>query len=251
MLNLFKMEIYHALKSKVVAVMLLLTGVISFLNMFVISQVIDENQTVNICRQFTSLSANQMMLIFWAVMISVYIAGEYKNGFVKSIAGQISSRGYLAVSKVLFALAYTVAAFVVSFIFTVIGAFVFIKGGIVLGFTAGMISVLLVQLLVHLGFTCIFILIATLTRSSAFGIGLGIFMGCGMSGMLYSGISWAVNKTGIVKNFNFAQYMIDTNVKNVQIGVPKEFMIRGVIVGLAFVAVFTYASVKALNKRDI
>lgn len=116
MRNLFKMEIYRALKSKLTLVTLVLMGILSLMNIYIGTINEDSNLSINICSEFTSTLSNQMLLIMWAIRISLYIAAEYKNGFVKSIAGQISNRGHLAVSKFLLATVYTIAMFVVSFI---------------------------------------------------------------------------------------------------------------------------------------
>lgn len=250
MLNLFKMEIYRALKSKVTAVTLLIMGAISFITIY--TDTLGRYSTIiNICNEFTSILSSPIVLILWAIMISVYISAEYKNGFVKSIAGQISKRSDLAVSKILLAAVYTIAMFAVSFIFMVISAFIFARDNMTFGFTSQMIQLWGIQFLLHIGFSSIYILIATLTRSSSFGIALGVFTGCGLINLIYNGIDWLVNKTGIIKEFSIENYMIETNMKFMIPGVTSEYVARAALVGIVFLVVMMCISMKLLNKRDI
>lgn len=251
MLNLFKMEIYRALKSKVTAVTLLIMGAIGFIAVYIDTLGRYNDTIINICNEFTSILSSPMALILWAIMISVYISAEYKNGFVKSIAGQIPKRSYLVVTKVLLAVVYTIAMFIASFIFIAVSAFIFSRNNMVLGFESQMIKLWGVQFLLHVGFSCIYILIATLTRSSSFGIALGIFTGCGLTSLVYNGINWLVNKTGIVKVFSIGNYMIETNMKFMIAGITNEYVIRAALVSIVFIVVMMFISMKLLNKRDI
>ena len=251
MYNLFKMEIYRALKSKTVIVTLLIMGVLNFITVFTGTLGVSSNTGINICNEFTTILSNQMLLIIWAIMVSVYIAAEYKSGFVKSIAGQISNRSYLAISKFLLAVVYTIAMFVISFIFVSLAALLFGRGNVIFGFTPQMILLWSIQLILHIGFSCIFILVTTLTRSSSFGIALGIFTGCGLTNLIYTGIDWIVNKIGIVEGFSLGSYMIETNVQYMLPGIPMDYIYKAAIVGIAFILIMMFVSMKTLNERDI
>ena len=141
--------------------------------------------------------------------------------------------------------------FAVSFIFMVISAFIFARDNMTFGFTSQMIQLWGIQFLLHIGFSSIYILIATLTRSSSFGIALGVFTGCGLINLIYNGIDWLVNKTGIIKEFSIENYMIETNMKFMIPGVTSEYVARAALVGIVFLVVMMCISMKLLNKRDI
>lgn len=106
-------------------------------------------------------------------------------------------------------------------------------------------------MLLHVGFTGIFILIATWTRGSSFGIALGIFSGCVLTSMIYRGVIWLINKTGIVQGYSIENYMVESNVQYMLVGINNEYIVRGMLVGIIFSAVTMFASRGVLNKKDI
>src|SRR5574344_2274239 len=102
MINIYRMEKYRALKSNIIRYMFAVVGLFSLLNVYTGTLGDNHGKTINICRQFTDTLSFKIMFPILAIVISVYISGEYKNGFLKSIAGQIPKKSYLVVSKVLF-----------------------------------------------------------------------------------------------------------------------------------------------------
>lgn len=255
MLNLLRMEIYRSRKSKTILVTLVLMALVSFASVYFSIKTADISEAVNISSQFTSVISNGLLLILWAVAISVYISAEYKSGFIKSVSGQIKDRGNLAVSKLLFFIIYTVEMFAISFIVVLLSAFIFSKNNITLGLSSQIIVILCVQFLLHIAFSCIFILITILSRGSALGIGLGIFMGCGLTSLIYRaismGVNWLLGKAGIAAGFNLESFMIETNVSYIQIGITYEYILRAVLIGFVFSIVMIFASVQVLDKKDI
>lgn len=114
-----------------------------------------------------------------------------------------------------------------------------------------MIVLWCVQVLLYIGFSGIYILIATWTRGSFLGIALGIFSGCGITNIIYNGINWLVNKTGIVQGFSIYTYMVESNMKYVIVDINNEYIVRAMLVGVIFIVVTMFASIRVLNKKDI
>lgn len=251
MFNIYRMERFRALKTKIIINMLIIAGIFSVMNVFLGTLGEQKGKTINVCSQFTQILSNKVLLPILAIVIAVYISGEYKNGFLKSIAGQITNRSYLVLSKVLFATVYTIELFAGCFLFTLISAIIFGKNNIILGFSPEMMGIWGIQLLLHVGFSCIFILITIVTRSSSLGIGLGIFTLAGLSELIYAGINYLVAKTGISSHFNIGKYMIEKNVEFVQSGVSAQIFVNAIIVGLVFAILFTVLSINVMKKRDI
>ena len=69
--------------------------------------------------------------------------------------------------------------------------------------------------------------------------------------MIYRGVSWLINKTGIVQGFSIENYMVESNVQYMLVGINNEYIVRGMLVGIIFSAVTMFASRGVLNKKDI
>jgi ABC-type transport system involved in multi-copper enzyme maturation permease subunit len=208
-------------------------------------------KSINLSEHFTGLISQNISLILWAIAMSLYVAGEYKNGFIKSIAGQIPKRSYLAFSKLYFAFIYTITMFVVTFLCTFIAGLVVFRGQVEFGFSIGMIAIWCTQILLYVAFSMVMILFTQLTRSASLGIGLGIFIGSGLLSAIFTGISIGITKFTPLKSFNLSNYILETNIQYLKPGIPNDFIVRGVIVALAFAVVMIVLNRLILEKRDI
>lgn len=251
MINIYRMEKYRALKSNIIRYMFAVVGLFSLLNVYTGTLGDNHGKTINICRQFTDTLSFKIMFPILAIVISVYISGEYKNGFLKSIAGQIPNKSYLVVSKVLFVTVYTIELFAMCFISTAISSLLLGGTNITIGFEKEMIALWCAQILLHVGFSCILILITNLTRGSAAGVGLGIFTLTGLTDTIFMGISWLVIKSGLTNNFDLGGYMLEKNTQNMIVGIPASQIIKAMLVGIIFIVIMSSLSIQLMRNRDI
>lgn len=73
----------------------------------------------------------------------------------------------------------------------------------------------------------------------------------GITNIIYNGINWLVNKTGIVQGFSIYTYMVESNMKYMIIDINNEYIVRAMLVGVIFIVVTMFASIRVLNKKDI
>jgi len=67
----------------------------------------------------------------------------------------------------------------------------------------------------------------------------------------YSVVDWLINKTGIVQGFSIENYIVESNIQYMLVGINNEYIVRAMLVGAVFIAVTMIASMRVLNKKDI
>ncbi len=192
-----------------------------------------------------------MLLILCAIFTAIFVNAEQKNGYIKNIAGLFPRREKLVLSKA------TAIAIQVLFMMAVFTGVMIIMGFALWGsdFYMGSVSKLLgflaVQYGLHLGFSLVMMLLAVLTRSSAFSMTAGILICAGLMTPVYSVINRAVNDMGSGWTFDINKYMLDGSIAMTGVGADADVMMRSVIVGLAFIAGAALLSMVIMKKRDV
>ena len=192
-----------------------------------------------------------MLLILCAIFTAIFVNAEQKNGYIKNIAGLFPRREKLVLSKA------TAIAIQVLFMMAVFTGVMIIMGFALWGsdFYMGSVSKLLgflaIQYGLHLGFSLVMMLLAVLTRSSAFSMTAGILICAGLMTPVYSVINRAVNDMGSGWTFDINKYMLDGSIAMTGVGADADVMMRSVIVGLAFIEGAALLSMVIMKKRDV
>lgn len=208
-------------------------------------------ETLNICKMFTEDIASAANFMLWGIIISIYMYAEYKNGFVKSIAGQIPRKGMLSASKLHIMALYTVSMFVIEFVTFAVTTVICGTGyNVKLGFTPKYMLVWIAVFILYMAVTSIFIFIMSAIRISACGVAVSMIIGFGMTSLIYKLINWLLYKIGI-NSFDISKYMPDAIVGSMSIHSTAESIIRALIVGGVFTIIFIYASIIVQNRKDI
>lgn len=69
--------------------------------------------------------------------------------------------------------------------------------------------------------------------------------------MIYRGVDWLINTTGIVQGFSIENYIVESNIQYMLVGINNEYIVRAMLIGAVFIAVTMIASMRVLNKKDI
>lgn len=257
MFSLFRMENYRFVRTRTVQVITALIMAVTIAGI-VISAIMMKDSVegvnaveLNICQIFTEDIASIMNMVFWGIIIAIYIYGEYKNGFVKSVAGQIPKKGMLCASKMYIMAAYTLCMYVVEFLMVALTSLIYtFKYKAVFGFEPKYLIIWLAIFVLYMGISGLFILICTLGRSSAIGIGAAMIVGFGMTGFAYNLINWLLTKIGI-KSFDMSKYMPDTILQGMSLQAPADDIVHAFVVGGVFAIVTICLGMMLQNKRDI
>ena len=192
-----------------------------------------------------------LLTLLVVIFAAVFGNAEQKNGYIKNIAGQLSNREILALSKL------AASAVQIFIMFMVFIAATGVRGKILWGerffldSPADMLSFFGTQYLLNLGIAALILFFCILTRSSAFSMTAGIVMVTGLFIPLYSVINRAVYKIRPSWDFDISLYLPDGNIALAGIHASSEILIRASVVGAAFAVVCAAAAALIMQKRDV
>lgn len=209
------------------------------------------NGTIEIGSVVSVEMRSQLLVILCVIFAAIFTNADYKNGYIKNIAGQFPRREQLVASKFI-VIAFQVLVMVVVFtISIVVSGYVMWGSDFYLGSVTELFQYLGVQYLLHLGIAAVMMLLCILTYSTAFSMTSGILLCSGLAVPIYSLINKAINglKTGL--EFDINKYILDGNITMLLYDSTSEVMVRGVAVGVAFAIVSLLISTIIVKKRDI
>lgn len=191
---------------------------------------------------FSSSMINMLALIF----VSVFCSSEYKSGFIKNIAGQVSYKHYLVASRLATITLYNAIYSLIIFASEIIFSAVFQKC-IAIKDTKELVTDILVYMLLYISesFVCVAICYITksqtITNTFAVTIGTGIISSMLMLVSMLFEYLWE-------KEVELNKYTISNSIVNYSYDSDdKEFII---ILGFVYIALSIFFSVIAVNKRD-
>lgn len=194
---------------------------------------------------------SQLLAILCVIFAALFTNADYKNGYIKNIAGQFPRRKQLIASK------FIVIAFQVFFMVAVFAAVIVVSGFVLwgerfcIGSVADILKYLGVQYLLHLGMATFIMLLCTLTYSAAFSMTGGILLCSGLAVPVYALINKTVNgmKEGLV--FDINRYLLDGNITMLDFDSGASVMMRGAAVGGVFIIASVFIAMIIIKKRDI
>lgn len=247
MLNMIKMELYRFFRSSSTWKILIADALLAVLSVILVYTMKD-NLSITPYSNAGELLAAQInggiLMILCAVFVIVFVSAEYKDGFIKNIAGRLPCRGMLIFSQAVVIAAACILYFSIFFgCIIVVGAIVFENSFIAFSVPA-IIKLLTVQIILHWGFGCLIQFFYILTKSTMFSIVIGILTAYKILNIIY---------TLVERFFDFKidRYMLDSNI--FQLGIEDEVSMyaRAVLVGITFVIIETALSILVINKKDI
>ena len=187
-----------------------------------------------------------LLLILVSVFVTLFVAAEIRNGFVKNIAGQFRNRGIMVTAK-LVALAVQVLILLVTFaLFILFSSLIFWGNRIVLTSIVELLQLAGLQYLLHFAFACLITFLCLLSHSPALSMTVGILLCSGLGGLIYGLID---RITG--DSFHIEDYMLEVNISSVGAGIPSDAAVHAVLIGIGYILVTMVLSMLAVQKRDI
>lgn len=247
MLNMVKMELYRFFRSPSTWKLLAVDMLLPVLSVVLVYATKD-NVSVTIYSNAGELLAAQInggiLMLLCAIFVVVFVSAEYKDGFIKNIAGQLPYRGMLVFPEVIVtAVACALYSFVYSGCIVAAGAVVFGNTFIAVPVPTIM-ELLAVQLILHWGFGCLILFFYILAESAVFAMVAGTLISFNVLNIVYTFV-------GRFSHFEIAQYMLDYNIFRVKIESVASTYVRAVFVGLIFVLAGTILSSVVVQKKDI
>lgn len=280
MLNLIKADIYRLFHTKSYKVGLVFSALISFLvvagvaallailkgmleganvaadgeNMNVLAIIfpvlswLDEGVTIDTVITFV-LSIGSLLIS--TIVTATFVNSEQTSGYIKNIAGQVSSKAMLIFSKVVTIAVVNLSIFVVYSIFSTLAAVIFLSSILKMGNMLPFLGIIGAKFLLFMAIDAIILFLCTLTKSKSFAISIGTIYGIGAVGMVYNMVNTVISM--YLKNikFNLEMFTPDGMDSKLFLSVDSGTIIRSVVVAVIYLIVFTMASCFLMKKRDV
>ena len=205
---------------------------------------------VNIFDFLITTLRSGIVLLFITFFAAMFVNGENKHGFVKNIAGRMSFKGNLFLSKLPAIFVFNIILFSVYYVFSIL----FVKmiiGDIDLSISKTAVKALLLQLILHFAFACVVAMAAAITKSTAFSATIGTVFCTGFGSLLWAFINMLVEKQKLAKDFDINDYTLMYNIQQVGLSLDFKNTLRIVITAVMFIAASSVISVLVINKRDV
>lgn len=249
MLNIFKLDMYRILHSKMfyicVFAMNLVAGSMILLNVipsFAIAMGHGATEMVD------TMMGIGMAFMIVAVFFALHICGEFNTGFAKNVFARHSNRLRYIGGKLL---ALTAAGTIMIVIFTLVSMLLFaVSGaGVALpGGVGGLLVFLIEKMFICAALASIVLLTCVFTRKAAAGILVGVLVAMGVVPMLLTILSTVVATPWIASIANFTISGLSNNASLVFSGATFAMIALG---GLAWTAACGILGNRALRVKDI
>lgn len=212
---------------------------------------IEDGYEVSIWELLMTHCTSRIYLLFAGIAMILFVSAESKHGFVKTIAGQLTSRSGLVVSKLLPIAFYIIVLFIINIVaIAIISKYLF--GYASFARLGSYIVPISIQFLLHFAFCAMIISIAMLTQSASFSMVVVSMMSIGISQMVFSMIFTLLNHWGVVSdNFDYNKYLITGNTQKINVTSANSEIIRAAIVAVIFTVTFTALAMTVYKKRDV
>lgn len=249
MLNLIRSDLYRLFRMTsfwVVNIFLFIEAVFICIGM-----------TMDNASSFTGnleILSSGLPLMFTGVFVALFTASEYKNGYIKNIAGNIPDRLMLLASKLVVSAVCILTAFAITLVTLLVGGFIVFGASYSFeGLTVGsFLAFIGIQLLLHLAVCAIIILVTALTRSGAAGCITSFVISTGfLSELITLAYTLFAMNDILPKDINPGDFMVMPYLMQVTASNEQSFIIAACIAGAAYFIVFNVLSAITLKKKDI
>ncbi len=190
-------------------------------------------------------------LLVSTILTAIFINSEQSSGYIKNIAGQVSNKGYMIVSKLFTIAVINLAIFAVFSVFSAVSGFVFLSYVIKSVSFLPFIPVLLIKFLLYMAIDAIILFICTLTKSKSFAVAVGVIFGIGITGFVYSALNSLITFITNGTDVKLATFTPDGINSILSINADAGLLIKAVVISVVYIAVFTIASSLVFKKRDV
>lgn len=190
---------------------------------------------------------SKILLIFLVVFLVDFVSGENKSGFLLNIAGQVSNRGYIIISKIVITAIYSFIQLLSTCAIIGLSSKLFL-GYINLDRITDFIPFITMQLLLQIAFGTLIIFIVTLTKSTIASLVISILLSSGIVQVADPLFRIVLNK---LKSFSIMYYTISGNIGQLSVGSSSTIYLRSLAITALVIIVTSAISIYLIQKRDV
>lgn len=195
--------------------------------------------------------ASGIFLILVTIFVSFFVHAEQKNGYLKNIAGQLSGRWLLALSKLVAVLVWGACMFSLLAVTMAAAGRVCFGKAFVLDSAGKLFTVLGGQYLLHMAFAALLLFLCTLSGSAALSITAGLLIACKVTALLYSLADRMMKSVFGIKTFDSGRYAIEMNITKYMYATEWKEIVPMLLSAGVILAVTVCLTAVVLQKRDV
>ena len=191
------------------------------------------------------LGGLQLVTIPVMIFIVSFLHRDLNQGYIKNLAGQVPSRGYLAVSKYIVICLAEAVLFILGIAGSTLGTLISRGISFDSDVGSGLLECLL-KLLILWGLSAVLLLISTGLGKKSFAIVVSVIFATGALAIIYMPLSFALQQLFNTPDIHIEQYVPDQmfGMTNINVGAALAGSLILIIAGL-------YGTVTLMNKRDV
>lgn len=208
----------------------------------------DENDNSVLSFAMSDISGLQagLFIIIFTVLFSM---ADINSEFIKSIGGQVKSRGVLIVSKMAAIAIFTAIVIIADFLTELIAVNIFFDDAVV-GSASEIVRLLSSQFVLNFALAVLMMAIAIIIKNNVVSMIIGVCMCTGIFELIFMGINYLMDKIGF-SDFNINNILITGKIQNVTIGADAADIGYALLTAAIYIAVSVLAVYNVFKHRDI
>lgn len=208
----------------------------------------DENDNSVLSFAMSDISGLQagLFIIIFTVLFSM---ADINSEFIKSIGGQVKSRGVLIVSKMAAIAIFTAIVIIADFLTELIAVNIFFDDAVV-GSASEIVRLLSSQFVLNFAFAVLMMAIAIIIKNNVVSMIIGVCMCTGIFELIFMGINYLMDKIGF-SDFDINNILITGKIQNVTIGADAADIGYALLTAAIYIAVSVLAVYNVFKHRDI
>lgn len=208
----------------------------------------DENDNSVLSFAMSDISGLQagLFIIIFTVLFSM---ADINSEFIKSIGGQVKSRGVLIVSKMVAIAIFTAIVIIADFLTQLIAVNIFFDDAAV-GSASEIVRLLSSQFVLNFALAVLMMAIAMIIKNNVVSMIIGVCMCTGIFELIFMGINYLMDKIGF-NDFDINNILITGKIQNVTIGADAADIGYALLTAAIYIAVSVLAVYNVFKHRDI
>lgn len=208
----------------------------------------DENDNSVLSFAMSDISGLQagLFIIIFTVLFSM---ADINSEFIKSIGGQVKSRGVLIVSKMAAIAIFTAIVIIADFLTQLIAVNIFFDDAAV-GSASEIVRLLSSQFVLNFALAVLMMAIAMIIKNNVVSMIIGVCMCTGIFELIFMGINYLMDKIGF-SDFDINNILITGKIQNVTIGADAADIGYALLTAAIYIAVSVLAVYNVFKHRDI
>ena len=208
----------------------------------------DENDNSVLSFAMSDISGLQagLFIIICTVLFSM---ADINSEFIKSIGGQVKSRGVLIVSKMAAIAIFTAIVIIADFLTELIAVNIFFDDAVV-GSASEIVRLLSSQFVLNFALAVLMMAIAIIIKNNVVSMIIGVCMCSGIFELIFMAINYLMDKIGF-SDFDINNILITGKIQNVTIGADAADIGYALLTAAIYIAVSVLAVYNVFKHRDI